>query len=84
MPIRLPSGSALIASGGWVDGNPHHEGVIVARANCRRERGPGPPLNLHLFVTVIGFGSRNVGELEPLLERATTAIPLEGIDADGY
>ena len=45
---------------------------------------PAPPLNLHLIVTVIGFGSRNVFELEPLLERATTAIPLEGIDADGY
>jgi len=37
-----------------------------------------------LIVTVIGFGSRNVFELEALLERATTAIPLEGIDADGY
>ncbi|MEN9664110.1 MAG: hypothetical protein RLZZ326_473 [Planctomycetota bacterium] len=45
---------------------------------------PAPPLNLHLIVTVIGFGSRNVFALEPLLERATTAIPLEGIDADGY
>ncbi len=45
---------------------------------------PRPPLNLHLIVTVIGFGSRNVFELEALLERATTAIPLEGIDADGY
>jgi hypothetical protein len=39
-----------------------------------------------LFVTGFGFGfgSRNVFELEPLPERATTAIPLEGIDADGY
>ena len=47
---------------------------------------PRPPLNLHLFVTGFGFGfgSRNVFELEPLPERATTAIPLEGIDADGY
>ncbi|MCY3013985.1 MAG: hypothetical protein NT171_04675 [Planctomycetota bacterium] len=58
--------------------------MVVARANRRRERCPGPPLNLHLIVTVIGFGSRNVFELEALLERATTAIPLEGIDADGY
>jgi len=42
------------------------------------------PLNRSLVVSLIGSGSCKVFELESLLERTTTAIPLEDIDADGY
>ena len=42
------------------------------------------PLNLSLFVSLIGSGSCKVFELESLRERATPAVPLEDIDADGY
>ena len=47
MPIRLPAGSARIASGGArVDGVPIMGGFMVAWANRRRDRVAGPPQSL--------------------------------------
>ena len=58
-------------------------GFIVAWAN-RKRPWHRLPLNLHLFVTLIGSGSRNVFELAPRGTGADGEPAGDGIDADGY
>ena len=70
MPIGLPSRSAMIPSGGPASTGIPFWGGGGCLGQPEAQVWLMAPLNLHLFVTLIGSGSRNVCELEPLVERA--------------